>query len=566
MPLIPFAEWRPDMPALGEFAREAAGVVSGEASYRPFNALATVTNALTARAQGAAWFRGTDGTTKMFAFDATKAYLLSSGTTWNNATRLDAADTITAITQANPGKVTTSAPHGLANGDVVKITSVVGMTEVNNLYFTITVVDPDEFTIGVNTTAYTAYVSGGSAFKTLVYAPGTEGTVRFTQFGNLAIAVNGIDAPQKFNLSSSTNWEALGGSPPIGTFIASVREFVFMGKIGSTPQRLQWSPFNNAEGTWGSVAATQADFQDLPTGGNISGIVGGEYGVVFSETAIRRVTYEGPPTVFRIDVIANDIGCSVPNSVAGYIDMAFFLNKTGFFMVKAGQQVVPIGRGKVDRTFWAEFDEANQHRCSAAFDPIRGLYVFAYPASGSSGTPNRLLIYNPYTERWTRVLVETEIIFAGATQTSYTLEQLDAFGDGTLEGLPFSLDSSFWVGTLSLLLFGFDTSHKSGAFSGTTLEATVETGEFNPGKGARSVIRACRPLIDGGSPTISFGARETQQGSVAYGASTGLTAAGLAPVYSSGRYFRVKAVIPAGGTWQNALGVDDLDFRPGGLQ
>lgn len=567
MPLIPFAEWRPDLPALGEFAREALNVIPAAASYQPFNSLATVTNALTARAQGAAWFRGTDGTTKMFAFDATKAYLLSSGTTWGNATRLDAAKTITDITQDDPGKVTTSTAHGYSNGDVVKIEAVVGMTQVNNLYFTVTVVDADEFTIGVDTSAYTAYSSAGTSKKTLVYAPGTEGTVRFTQFGNLAIAVNGIDAPQKFNLSSSTNWEALGGSPPIGTFIASVREFVFMGKIGSTPQRLQWSPFNNAEGTWGSVAATQADFQDLPTGGNITGIVGGEFGVVFSETAIRRVTYEGPPTVFRIDVIANDIGCSVPNSVAGVLDRAFFLHKSGFHMVVGGQQIVPIGHDKVDLTFWAEFDEANLHRCSAAIDPIKQVYVFAYPASGSSGTPNRLLIYDWSNQKWSRVVVTTEIIFAGATQTSYTLEQLDSFGDGTLEGLPVSLDSSFWVGTLSLLLFGFDSDHKSGAFSGATLEATVETGEFNPdGKGRRSVVRACRPLIDGGSPVISFGGRETQQASVAYGASSGLTAAGLAPVYSSGRYFRCRAVIPAGGTWSNAQGIDDLDFRPGGLQ
>jgi hypothetical protein len=286
--------------------------------------------------------------------------------------------------------------------------------------------------------------------------------------------------------------------------------------------------------------------------------------VIFQETAIRRMTYEGPPTVFRLDKIANDIGCSVPNSVAGYIDMAFCLHKSGFYLVKAGQQVVPIGRGKIDKTFWAEFDEANQHRCSSAIDPVRGLYVFAYPASGSSGTPNRLLIYNWVTERWTRVLVECEIIFAGATQTSFTLEQLDPFG--TLETLPFSLDSSFWVGTLSLLLFGFYTDHKSGAFSGSTLEGTVETGEFNPGSGRRSIIRSCRPLIDGGSPMISFGARETQQGSVAYSAPTGLTPAGLAPLYASGRYFRARAVIPAGGTWNNAQGIDDLDFRPGGLQ
>jgi hypothetical protein len=563
MALIPFAEWRPDMPALGEFSREAAGVVSAEASYQPFRALATVTNALTARCQGATWFRGTDGTTKMFAFDATKGYLLSSGTTWGNATRLDAAKTITAITQAALGQVSVAA-HGYSNGDVIKITGVVGMTQVNDQYFTVTVVNAGAFTIGVDTTAYTAYSSGGSAFKTLVYAPGVEGFYRFTQFGNLAIAVNGIDAPQKFNLSSSTNWEALGGSPPIGTFITTVRDFVLMGKIGSTPQRIQWSPINNAEGTWGSVAATQADLQDLPDGGNITGLVGGEYGVVFSETAIRRMTYEGSPIVFRLDKIANDIGCSVPNSVAGYIDMAFCLHKSGFYLVKAGQQVVPIGRGKVDKTFWAEFDEANQHRCSSAIDPVRGLYIFAYPASGSSGTPNRLLIYNWVTERWTRVLVECEIIFAGATQTSYTLEQLDPFG--TLETLPFSLDSSFWVGTLSLLLFGFYTDHKSGAFSGTTLEGTVETGEFNPGNGKRSIVRSCRPLIDGGSPMIAIGGRETQQAGVVYGSSVGLTPAGMAPLYQSGRYFRVRATVAAGETWSNMQGVDDLDFRPGGMQ
>jgi hypothetical protein len=563
MPLIPFEEWKPDLPALGQSAREALNVVSGEASYRPFNALATVTDALTARCQGAAWFRGTDGTTKMFAFDATKAYLLSSGTTWGNATRLQATKVITNITQANPGNVT-AVGHGYTTGDVVKIASVVGMTQVNNLYFTIIVTGVDNFTIGVNTTAYTAYSSGGTSAKTLVYAPGTEGFWRFTQFGSLAIAVNGIDSPQKFDLSAGTNWATLGGSPPVGTFVATIRDFVFMGKIGSTPQRLQWSPFNNAEGTWGSVAATQADFQDLPDGGNITGIVGGEYGVVFSETAIRRVTYEGPPTVFRIDKIANDIGASVANSVAGYIDMAFCLHKSGFYVVKAGQQVVPIGRGKIDRTFWAEFDEANAHRCSSAVDPVRGLYIFAYPASGSSGTPNRLLIYNWVTERWTRALVDCEIIFNGASQQSYTLEQLDTFG--TLETLPFSLDSSFWTGAFTLLLFGFYTDHKSGAFNGTTLEATIETGEFNPGNGTRSVIRSCRPLIDGGSPTIAIGSRETQQGAVAYGGSTGLTASGLAPVYSTGRYFRAKAVIPAGGTWSNALGVDDLDVRKGGMQ
>jgi hypothetical protein len=561
MPLIPFAEWRPDMPQLSSHAREALNVIPAAESYQPFRALATITNALDARAQGATWYRGTDGTTKMFAWDATKAYLLSSGTTWNNATRLQATKTITNITQANPGNVT-AVGHGYTTGDVVKIAGVVGMTQVNELYFTITTAGVDNFTIGVDTSAYTAYSSAGTAAKTLVYAPGTEGTVRTTQFGSLAIAVNGIDAPQKFDLAAGTNWATLGGSPPIGTFVTAVRDFVVMAKIGSTPQRLQWSPFNNAEGTWGSVAATMADFQDLPTGGNITGLIGGEFGLVFSETAIRRMTFEGPPTVFRLDVIANDLGCTVPNSVASVLERAFFLHKSGFHMVVGGQQIVPIGHDKIDLTFWREFDEANMHRCSAAIDPIRQIYVFAYPASGSGGTPNRLLVYDWSNERWARIVIDVELIFAGATQTSYTLDQLDSFG--TLETLPYSLDSSFWVGTLSLLLFGFYTDHKSGAFSGATLAPTVETGEFNPGGGRRAIFRGCRPLIDGGSPMISVGSRETQQVAVAYGGEVGLTPAGLAPVASSGRYFRVRATMAAGDTWLNMQGIDDLDIVPRG--
>ncbi len=154
------------------------------------------------------------------------------------------------------------------------------------------------------------------------------------------------------------------------------------------------------------------------------------------------------------------------------------------------------------------------------------------------------------------------------SQQGYTLEQLDAFTGGAgLEGLPYSLDSSYWTGVLSLLLFGFDASHKSGSFSGSTLAAAIETGEFNPGEsGRRSVIRGCRPLIDGGSPQIQLGSRETQQSSVSYGSAVGLTPAGLAPIYGSGRYFRAKATMPAGAVWSNMQGIDDLDVRPAGAQ
>lgn len=76
----------------------------------------------------------------------------------------NSSKTITAITKANPGQVTAVA-HGFSTGDKIRIASVGGMTQVNNLYFTITVVDVDNFTIGVDSTAYTTYTSGGTAIK-----------------------------------------------------------------------------------------------------------------------------------------------------------------------------------------------------------------------------------------------------------------------------------------------------------------------------------------------------------------------------------------------------------------
>jgi hypothetical protein len=72
---------------------------------------------------------------------------------------------ITNATRTNPCKVT-AGTHGLTNGDRVFIKDVVGMTEINNLQFIITVVDPDNFTLnGVNSSAYTAYDSAGTVVE-----------------------------------------------------------------------------------------------------------------------------------------------------------------------------------------------------------------------------------------------------------------------------------------------------------------------------------------------------------------------------------------------------------------
>jgi hypothetical protein len=78
------------------------------------------------------------------------------------STAAGAAKTLTAITAASSA-VCTSSAHGLTAGMVVVFASVSGMTEINGNVGLITAADTNTFTVNINSAAYTAYTSGGTA-------------------------------------------------------------------------------------------------------------------------------------------------------------------------------------------------------------------------------------------------------------------------------------------------------------------------------------------------------------------------------------------------------------------
>ena len=92
--------------------------------------------------------------------------------------------TITAITQANPA-VVTSVAHGFATGDVILIASVAGMTALNDLLYTITVLTAATFSLnGVDASALPAYTSSGTATHGTFYAAKTATRMRDFTAGN----------------------------------------------------------------------------------------------------------------------------------------------------------------------------------------------------------------------------------------------------------------------------------------------------------------------------------------------------------------------------------------------
>ena len=108
-----------------------------------------------------------------FQFKTSDTYILEFGDqvmrVYRNGLQVltGSANTITGVTQANPG-VVTSAAHGYSNGDEVYISGVGGMTELNGRNYLVANATTNTFTLqdlfgnDIDTTGFTAYTSGGS--------------------------------------------------------------------------------------------------------------------------------------------------------------------------------------------------------------------------------------------------------------------------------------------------------------------------------------------------------------------------------------------------------------------
>jgi hypothetical protein len=71
---------------------------------------------------------------------------------------------VTAVTRANPGVITTISAHGYSTGNEVGFLNIGAMTQLNGNGYTITVISPTTFSIGVDTSAFTTFTNGGKVY------------------------------------------------------------------------------------------------------------------------------------------------------------------------------------------------------------------------------------------------------------------------------------------------------------------------------------------------------------------------------------------------------------------
>lgn len=378
---------------------------------------------------------------------------------------------------------------------------------------------------------------------------------RFAQTGNFVFATQANTVLQMFDLSSSSAFADALGSPPQAAYIDVVGRFLVLSGLLSNPYRIQWSGLNsfNAAASWTS-GVNSSDYQDFPDGGIVRGVAGGEFGTVFQDQAIRRMSYvPGSPVIFQIERISQDKGLYAPYSIIRAGERVFFYAGQGFHVIQPGGIPEQIGRERVDRTFLNDLDKGNLQLFMGAADPRSSRVYWAYKSNtGTTGLYDKIIGYDYALDRWFPITLSGEHLL-GISQTGLTLESLDAIS-ASIDAMTLTLDA--YATAVQPEIAQFNSSHALGFFRGTNLEATLESPEQGT-DGQRIFVRGFRPVTDAATIYGSVRYRETPSASVTDGTEVLVNSrTGRCDLRRSTRYARFKNRIPSGTTWTFIAGVE----------
>ncbi len=386
-------------------------------------------------------------------------------------------------------------------------------------------------------------ISGASA----PFAVPDDNAWEFEKFGENILATNGFDPIQKYEMGVDAVFSDLGGSPPPALHIAVVRDFVFLGNIPSQgPNFVRWSGYNNAT-TWAPSIRTQSDFQELfGRGGAIQRIVPGEYGVIFLEQSIFRCDYVGPPVIWQFDELERKRGTPAPYSVVWSGPDVFYYGWDGFYHFN-GQTSTPISHNRVSRWFELNADSGVIGDMRGVVDRRNRLVIWAFKSSGSAAQNDRLIIYNWGADKWSYAEVDTQLI-EEYVPPGFTLDELDGpLPNGIdLDSIPVDTDA-FTGGFVNIQ--AFDTSNQSATFTGTPLQAIIDTKEISGPNQKRIMCNSVRPLIEGPNATVQLqvGKRNTQQSNVTFTAARNQNGInGEFSIRENSRYQRYRLIIDGG--------------------
>jgi hypothetical protein len=395
---------------------------------------------------------------------------------------------------------------------------------------------------------------GGAAYTAL----DADDNWTFAQFNRQVVACQRNEPPQVI-LTTGATFADLAGNPPQAAYCSIVQSQLVLSGLLDEPQRVQWSAKDNIE-EW-TLAVNGADQQDFPDGGRVLGVAGGEFGVVFQDAAIRRMTYlPGDERIFQFDRIAEGEGLRAPYSVVNAGSRIFYLGTSGFQMIMGGAPPVNISKERFNRFFERDWDSAEMGLMQGANEPNSSRVWFFYKSvNGVTGLFNRAILYDWVLERPTYIDGIMGEHAGMMAQPGVTLDTLPDIGFDNIDTMEISFDAFQRLAGAILGVFGAD--HRLGFLTGPNMVATMSSPEqaFDD----RYFVSQVRPCTDSPDTTSVVTHRGRIEDLPVTSAPSSLNRAGFCPHRIDTRMARFTQIVPLGAIWTFHVGVEPLLVKTG---
>lgn len=268
-----------------------------------------------------------------FQFSTLQTYVLEFGDLslrfiTNGGYILESTTAISAITKANPGVVTDNG-HGYTTGDRVYLASIGGMTQLNGRYVTVTVTGANTYSIGIDTTGFTTYTSGGTAARvytvTTPYAYGDLASLKYEQSADTMTLMHQSYPAKKLTRTTNTAWTLANitfapsqAAPTVtagsGYQITAINDTTGEESLGSaTTGTLSWAPLTGC-----------TSYNVYKASNNVYGFIGianapsGGGSVTFTDGGITADTQNTPPQQRQPFGLNTITGATITAAGTGY--------------------------------------------------------------------------------------------------------------------------------------------------------------------------------------------------------------------------------------------------------
>jgi hypothetical protein len=308
------------------------------------------------------------------------------------------------------------------------------------------------------------------------YVGSSDGRWSFAQFGDYALASNGVEVIQATN---SGDFASIAAAPKAQIIVTAANFVMALNTNDATygDQGDRWWCSGIFDHTvWTPALSTQANTGRLVSGGGdiTAGMAFGQQVIAYKARAMFLGSYVGGSVTWQWDQIPGEVGCIGQEAICDAAGVHVFVGEDNIWAFD-GVRPRPIADGTVRQWFFDNSNPAYRYKTILSYDRTKNRVWLFYP-SRSSTTCDSALIYHVANKTWGKQAISVECALT-FIEAGFTFNTWDTAGASFDELPEVSFDSQYWSAG-SKALGVFDTLHQLNTLTGTSTSCQFTTHDF----------------------------------------------------------------------------------------